>query len=188
MPAKRLFDVVFSVMALLLLGWLFILIYLFSCIDTSSNALFLQERVGQHGKRFTIYKFKTIHPGTRKISLFGRFLRNSKLDELPQLLNVLAGNMSMVGPRPDVEGYYDLLEGDDRKILELKPGITGPASLKYSKEEQLLAVQENPQQYNDEVIFPDKLKINLIYQQKQSFWLDCKIIIYTIFRKHNFFE
>ena len=106
----------------------------------------------------------------------------TKLDEIVELINVLKGDMSFVGPRPDVEGYADKLEGEDRKILELRPGITGPASLKYINEEEILAKVDNPQQYNDEVIFPDKVKINLDYYYNRSFWGDIKIILKTIFR------
>jgi lipopolysaccharide/colanic/teichoic acid biosynthesis glycosyltransferase len=107
-------------------------------------------------------------------------LRKYKLDELPELWNVLIGDMSLVGPRPDVPGYADLLKRDDRKILELRPGITGPASLKYADEEAILADQTDPQKYNDEVIFPDKVRINLDYMNHWSFWLDIKIIFCTI--------
>ena len=108
------------------------------------------------------------------------FLRSSKLDELPQLLNVLKGEMTLVGPRPDVPGYADLLQGDDRIILTLKPGITGLASLKYRNEEQLLAQQPNPKQYNDEVIWPDKVRINKWYASNRTFLIDLQIIFYTL--------
>ena len=114
---------------------------------------------------------------------FGAKLRKYKLDELLELWNVLIGDMSFVGPRPDVPGYADKLEGDDRRMLLLKPGITGPASLKYRDEEELLAEQENPQKYNDEVLFPDKVRINIEYLDNWSFWNDIKIIIYTILGK-----
>lgn len=117
-----------------------------------------------------------------RILPFGKWLRRTKLDEIVELINVLKGEMSLVGPRPDVKGYADKLEGEDRKILELRPGITGPASLKYINEEEILARVSNPQQYNDEVIFPDKVKINLEYYQNRTFWGDIKIIIKTIFR------
>ena len=110
------------------------------------------------------------------------FLRRYKLDELPELWNVLKGEMSLVGPRPDVPGYADNLKGKDRRILELRPGITGTASLKYANEEEILAAQDDPQKYNDEVIFPDKVKVNLQYYKNQSLWLDIKIIFATIFR------
>lgn len=153
--------------------------YIITSVDTRSNGLFVQERVGQYGKVFKIFKLKTFHPLTQKISPIGNFLRKYKLDELPQLLNVLIGNMSLVGPRPDVPGYYDLLQGEDRKILELKPGITSLASIKYANEEQLLAAQIEPLKYNDEVLFPDKIKMNLDYYYHRSVWLDLKIIFKT---------
>lgn len=117
-----------------------------------------------------------------RILPFGKWLRKTKLDVLFELVNVLKGEMSFVGPRPDVPGYADLLHGSDRKILELKPGITGPASLKYINEEEILANVENPKQYNDEVIYPDKVKINLDYYHNRTFWGDIRIIFKTIFR------
>lgn len=155
--------------------------------------LFKQKRVGQYGKAFNIYKIRTMKAGSdnnlfvttandNRILPFGRWLRKTKLDEIVELINVLKGDMSFVGPRPDVEGYADKLEGEDRKILELRPGITGPASLKYINEEEILAKVDNPQQYNDEVIFPDKVKINLDYYYNRSFWGDIRIILNTIFR------
>ena len=110
-------------------------------------------------------------------------MRKYKLDELPELFNVLIGQMSLVGPRPDVPGYADKLVGVDRDILKLRPGITGPASLKYLNEEEILAKKDNPKLYNDEVIYPDKVKINLDYYNNQSIWIDIKIIFATIFRK-----
>ena len=116
-----------------------------------------------------------------RILPFGKWLRKTKLDEIVELVNVLKGEMSFVGPRPDVEGYADKLEGEDRKVLELRPGITGPASLKYINEEEILAKVDNPQQYNDEVIFPDKVKINLDYYHNRTFWGDIKIILKTVF-------
>lgn len=124
-----------------------------------------------------------MHPQTAEVSRIGRFLRNSKLDELPQLWNVLVGEMSLVGPRPDLPGYYDTLEGENRKILELKPGITSEASIKYQNEEKLLAQQQNPLQYNDEVIFPDKVRMNLEYYYNRSFLGDLKVIWSTVFGK-----
>ena len=118
------------------------------------------------------------------ISSVGVFLRKYKLDELPELFNVLIGDMSIVGTRPDVPGYADKLEGENRNILELRPGITGPASLIYANEEKMLASVDNPQQYNDEVIYPRKVKINLQYYYNQNLWNDLKIIFRTIFRKY----
>lgn len=120
-----------------------------------------------------------------RILPFGKWLRKTKLDEIVELVNVLKGEMSFVGPRPDVEGYADKLEGEDRKVLELRPGITGPASLKYINEEEILANVDNPQQYNDEVIFPDKVKINLDYYHNRTFWGDIKIILNTVFYNHS---
>jgi lipopolysaccharide/colanic/teichoic acid biosynthesis glycosyltransferase len=153
-----------------------------AAIDTNSNGLFLQPRVGQFGKLFTIYKLRTMHVRTSKVSNIGAFLRRYKLDELPQLLNVLQGSMSIVGPRPDIVGYYDKLEGEQRKILELKPGLTSEAAIKYANEEELLAQQENPLKYNDEVIFPDKVSMNLHYYYNSSFFGDLKIIAKTVFK------
>ena len=156
--------------------------------------LFKQERVGRYGKIFYIYKIRTMKASSDnknmfvttanddRILPFGKWLRRTKLDEIVELVNVLKGDMSFVGPRPDVKGYADKLEGEYRKILELRPGITGPASLKYINEEEILAKVDNPQQYNDEVIFPDKVKINLDYYYNRSFWGDIKIILNTIFR------
>lgn len=155
--------------------------------------IFKQKRVGQHGKLFTMYKFRSMtvnHSGSSvsvkgesRITPLGAKLRKYKLDELPELWNVLIGDMSFVGPRPDVPGYADKLEGEDRRMLLLKPGITGPASLKYRNEEELLVEQDDPQKYNDEVLFPDKVRINIEYLDNWSFWYDIKIIIYTVLGK-----
>lgn len=154
-------------------------VLLITAIDTQSNGFFCQVRIGQYGKKFTIYKLRTLHSKTHQLSCWGKFLRNSKLDELPQLLNIIKGDMTLVGPRPDVPGYADLLIGEDREILKLKPGITGPASIKYRNEEALLASVPNPQEYNDTILYPDKVRINLLYLKKRSFLLDLKICYYT---------
>ena len=155
--------------------------------------IFKQRRVGQHGQLFTMYKFRSMtvgHSGSSvsvkgesRITPLGAKLRKYKLDELPELWNVLIGDISLVGPRPDVPGYADKLEGENRRMLLLKPGITGPASLKYRNEEEILAEQENPQKYNDAVLFPDKVQINIEYLDNWSFWNDIKIIIYTVLGK-----
>lgn len=152
--------------------------------------IFKQKRVGRNGKLFTMYKFRSMvvdHNGSSvsvagesRITPFGSRLRRYKLDELPELWNVLIGDMSFVGPRPDVPGYADQLKGKDREVLKLRPGITGPASLKYRNEEDLLAKQENPKRYNDEVIFPDKVRINLYYLHHYSFIKDIEMIFCTI--------
>lgn len=154
------------------------------------SVLFRQQRVGRHGRLFTMVKFRTILPnhsgssvsvaGESRITPLGATLRRWKLDELPELWNVLKGDMSFVGPRPDVPGYADRLTGDDRRVLLLKPGITGPATLKYRDEEQLLSLQADPVAYNDRVIFPDKVRINLEYLENRSFARDLRIIIQTL--------
>lgn len=178
--AKRLFDIVFSTFSILLLfGGLFIF-WLGSMLDTNSSGLFIQVRIGQFGKIFKIFKLRTMHPVTGGISAYGKWLRKFKLDELPQLLNVFIGDMSIVGPRPDVLGYYDKLTGENRLILDLKPGLTSEAAIKYINEEELLSRQSDPKKYNDEVIFPDKVKLNLNYYCHHSFIGDLKVIWKTI--------
>ncbi len=121
--------------------------------------------------------------GDSRITTIGKYLRKSKLDELPELFNILKGDMSFVGPRPDVSGYYDRLKGRDRDILKLKPGLTGPASLKYINEEEILAQVEDPKWYNDNIIFPDKVRINKLYLENWSLLLDLRIIFHTLIRK-----
>ena len=152
--------------------------------------IFRQKRVGRHGRLFTMYKFRSMtvsHGGSSvsvagesRITPLGARLRRYKLDELPELWNVLKGDMSFVGPRPDVPGYADLLQGESRRVLLLRPGITGPASLKYRDEEELLATVENPQEYNDHVIYPDKVRINLYYLDHYSFVKDMQMIVCTV--------
>ena len=152
--------------------------------------IFKQKRVGRNGKLFTMYKFRSMtvgHGGSSvsvagesRITPLGARLRHYKLDELPELWNVLIGDMSFVGPRPDVPGYADQLKGKDSDVLKLRPGITGPASLKYRDEEDLLAKQQDPQKYNDEVIFPDKVSINLHYLHHYSFLKDIQMIFCTV--------
>lgn len=179
---KRFFDIIVSLIALMIFLPFIIISWLILIQDTQSDGLFFQKRVGQHGKLFMIYKLKTMHPKTGNISEVGFFFRKYKLDELPQFLNVLKGEMSIVGPRPDIEGYYDKLEGEERKVLELKPGITSEASIKYYNEEAILQQQSDALYYNDTVIFPDKVKMNLDYYYKQNLFLDIKIILKTIFK------
>ena len=181
MTSKRLFDLLLALLVLLFCGWLLLLALVFASIDTRSVGLFLQKRIGQEGRPFLIFKIKTLNDTTQHVSAFGRFLRKTKIDELPQLFNILNGTMSFVGPRPDVPGYADLLTGTDRIILHLKPGVTGLASLKYRNEETLLKQQKNPLHYNDTVIWPDKVRLNVWYVKHQSFALDFKILWYTFF-------
>jgi lipopolysaccharide/colanic/teichoic acid biosynthesis glycosyltransferase len=142
--------------------------------------LFKQTRIGKNGQPFIIYKLRTMPKGASTPTVWGAILRKFKLDELPQLINVLKGEMTLVGPRPDIPGYADQLEGADRLILTLKPGITGLASLKYRKEEQLLAQQSNPLHYNDEVIWPDKVRINVWYTKHRTPLMDLQILFYTV--------
>lgn len=176
---KRLFDLLFSFVGLLLVTPLILIMALGATLDTGSTGFFLQDRVGQHGKLFRIIKLRTISAKTSAISKYGKFLRRSKIDELPQLYNVLIGEMSFVGPRPDVPGYADVLKGKDRAFLKLKPGLTGLASLKYRNEEALLALERNPLQYNDTVIWPDKIRLNNWYEEHRSFGMDLLILCYT---------
>lgn len=153
---------------------------------------FIQKRAGRYGRPFSICKFRTMTvdnkggtvsvKGDNRITRLGAVLRKYKLDELPELWNVLVGDMSFVGPRPDMPEYAEMLSGEEKLILELRPGITGPASLKYASEEDLLATAPDPQKYNDEILWPDKVRLNLDYYYKRSFILDIKIILKTIFR------
>lgn len=189
---KRSFDIFFSALGLLLFGWLILAGYIMAAFSTKKNGFFKQERVGLKGKTFILLKLRTMKdiPGISttvttssdpRISGTGRFLRRWKLDELPQLWNVIKGDMSFVGPRPDVPGFADKLTGEEKKILSVRPGITGPASIKYKNEQELLAEQDDPQRYNREVIWPDKVRINLEYINNYSLFKDIYYIIKTFF-------
>ncbi|WP_299248772.1 sugar transferase [uncultured Lacinutrix sp.] len=177
---KRVFDIFISLIGLIFISPLFLVLIIFSAIDTSSNGFFLQIRIGKEGKKFLIYKIRTYHAINHTLSNYGRWLRKSKLDEIPQLINILKGEMSLVGPRPDVEKAYDKLSGEHKKIMCLKPGITSLATLKYYNEEYLLRNVENQKDYIDKVIFPDKVRMNMYYFYNQSIVLDIKILIRTI--------
>ena len=183
-----------ALLGLLLIWWLLIVVAVLIKVKMPGGpAIFKQTRIGRHGKPFTIFKFRTMtvgHGGSSvsvagesRITPLGAVLRKYKIDELPELWNVLVGDMSFVGPRPDVPGYADRLQGDDREVLELRPGITGPASLKYRNEEELLAAVDNPQEYNDTVIYPDKVRINRYYLHNYSFVSDIKMIVCTVLGK-----
>lgn len=194
MIVKFLFDKIVSFIGLLFL-WpvLIVVAVLIRMKMPGGPVIFKQKRVGLNGKLFTMYKFRSMtvaHGGSSvsvageaRITPLGAKLRRYKLDELPELWNVLIGDMSFVGPRPDVPGYADLLLGDDRRVLLLRPGITGPASLKYRDEEELLAKVEDPVKYNDEVIYPDKVRINIYYLDHYSFIKDIQMIICTVLGK-----
>lgn len=194
MLAKYLFDRIMALVGLIVLSPVLFVVWILIRVKMPDGpAVFTQKRVGKDGKLFTMYKFRSMsahHSGSTvsvagesRITPLGAKLRRYKLDELPELWNVLIGDMSFVGPRPDVPGYADKLEGDDRRVLQLRPGITGPASLKYRDEEVLLAGQTNPQEYNDNVIYPDKVRINLYYLDHYSFLADIKMIFATVLGK-----
>lgn len=188
---KRSFDLFVALVGVSATWWLILLAWLAASIDTRSNGMFIQKRVGRRGKVFKVMKIKTMRPiaafdttvtrlGDPRITRLGTFFRRTKIDELPQLINVLKGDMSFVGPRPDVPGYADMLEGDDRIVLSVRPGITGPATLKYRNEEELLAKQDDPESFNREVVWPDKVRINREYVENWSFWRDVVYIWRTV--------
>lgn len=190
---KNIFDRIMALIGLVVLSPVLLVVAILIKIKMPDGAvIFKQKRVGRNAKLFTMYKFRSMsvgHDGSSvsvagesRITPLGAKLRKYKLDELPELWNVLIGDMSFVGPRPDVPGYADKLVGEDRLILKLRPGITGPASLKYANEEEILAKVDDPVKYNDEVIFPDKVRINLDYYYHHSFIGDIKLIFKTIFR------
>ena len=190
---KVMFDYFFATVGLFISLPLLLLIGICIKLTSKGPIFYTQERIGRYGSIFTIIKFRSMTSGhgdnntitiggDLRITSLGRFLRKYKLDELPELLNILKGEMSFVGPRPDLPGYADKLKGNNRKILALKPGITSRASLKYANEEEILAKQDNPTNYNNKVIYPDKIKMNLDYYYNNNLWIDIKIIFATIFR------
>lgn len=199
MMLKWLFDRTVSLIGLLFL-WpvLAVVAILIKMKMPGGPAFFTQKRVGRNGRLFTMHKFRSMtvsHSGSSvsvageaRITPLGATLRKYKLDELPELWDVLIGNMSFVGPRPDVPGYADQLKGEDRRVLELRPGITGPASLKYRDEEELLAKVDNPIEYNDTVIYPDKVRINLYYLNHYSFIKDIQMILCTVLGKRMMYN
>ena len=191
---KYIFDRTMALIGLLFLWPVFFIVAIMIKCKMPGPVLFVQPRVGKNGKLFNCHKFRSMtigHNGSSvsvageaRITPLGAKLRKYKLDELPELWDVFIGNMSFVGPRPDVPGYADTLQGEDRIILILRPGITGPATLKYRNEEELLATVQNPQQYNDTVIYPDKVRINRYYAEHYSFINDIKLIFCTVLGKH----
>lgn len=191
---KYIFDRLMALIGLLFLWPVLLIVAILIKCRMPGPVLFVQQRVGKDGKLFHCHKFRSMmvgHNGSSvsvageaRITPLGAKLRKYKLDELPELWDVFIGSMSFVGPRPDVPGYADKLQGEDRIILTLRPGITGPATLKYRNEEELLATVANPKQYNDEVIYPDKVRINRYYAEHYSFIKDIQMIFCTILRKH----
>ncbi len=181
---KRSFDIVFSIIALLFLGFIIIILIITSRIIFKESGIFKQTRIGFGGRSFIIYKIKSISTkSTSKkiVSQYSTFIRYTKLDEIPQFYNVLIGDMSIVGPRPDIKGFADELKGEDSIILTVKPGITGPASIHFKNEEQLLLNQNNSNHYNLNVVWPKKVEINKIYIREYSFFKDLYYIFKTIF-------
>lgn len=190
---KRFFDLLLSTVGLAFTWWIILLAFLLATIDTGRNGFFTQNRIGQHGRIFRVIKIRTMREDSHttttvttsrdsRITTLGRFLRRLKIDELPQLFNVLIGDMSFVGPRPDVPGFADKLKDEDRMILSIKPGITSPATLKFRNEEDLLSNQKDPEYYNATVIYPEKVRLNLEYMKKYSFWKDILCIWQTLFK------
>jgi lipopolysaccharide/colanic/teichoic acid biosynthesis glycosyltransferase len=178
---KRLTDVVVAGLALTISAPVAAVCVVAARRDTGEPGIFAQERIGRDGQPFRAYKIRTMRSaagtsvttsGDPRITRLGRILRMTKLDEVPQLVNVLKGDMSIVGPRPDVAGWADALTGEDRQILTVRPGITGPASLAYRHEERLLGSVDDPETYNREVIWPDKVMINRAYVARWSWWRD----------------
>lgn len=204
MTAKWIFDRLVALVGLLCLWWVLLIVMVLIKVKMPGGpAFFVQKRVGKDGRLFNCHKFRSMtmgHSGSTvsvagesRITPLGAKLRRYKLDELPELWDVLRGKMSFVGPRPDVPGYADLLVGDDRKVLRLRPGITGPATLKYRAEEEMIAAyiaehrgergmtdEELALWYNDNVIYPDKVRLNKYYYEHYSFVKDVQMIFATV--------
>lgn len=190
---KRLFDIVCSFFGLLVLSPLFIFLSLWVGFGSKGGVFYKQKRVGRFNKDFTLYKFRSMRVGADKKGLLtiggkdsrvtkaGFFIRKYKLDELPQLLNVLKGDMSFVGPRPEVRKYVDMYTERQLKVLDVRPGITDLASIKYRNENDLLAAADNPEQYYIDFVMQDKLALNLQYIETRTFLGDIKLIFRTIF-------
>jgi len=189
--SKRAFDLAVAAVGIIATLPITIPAVLAASIDTRKPGLFIQERVGRNGKPFPLLKVRTMRPSRTittsvttaddpRVTRLGSMLRRVRIDELPQLVNVVAGHMSFVGPRPDVPGFADRLEGDDRIVLTVRPGITGPATLKYHNEAEILAAAEDPEAYNRDVIFPDKVAINRAYVEEYSFRKDLGYLARTL--------
>lgn len=189
---KRLFDICVSGVGLLLLSPLLLLVSVWIKLDSPGPVFYRQVRVGRHNHDFRIFKFRSMRIGADKGSLVtigghdprvtraGYFLRKYKLDELPQLINVFIGDMSIVGPRPEVRHYVDYWTPEQMHVLDIRPGITDPASIKFRNENELLETVDNPETYYIEVIMQQKLSLYLEYAKKQSFLYDLKIIFQTL--------
>lgn len=192
---KRLFDIVCSFFGLVFLSWLFVFVALWVGLSSKGGVFYRQRRVGRCNRDFTIYKFRsmrvnsdsqgllTIGGRDGRITKAGVFIRKYKFDELPQLFNVLRGDMSFVGPRPEVRKYVELYTEEQKKVLTVRPGITSLSSIKYRNENEILSRSDNPEQYYIDVIMQDKLAIELDYLEQRSLLTDIKVIFQTIFGK-----
>ncbi len=190
---KRLFDFSVSLIFLILLSPIFLVIAVWIKFDSKGSVFFQQQRVGKNNVNFSIFKFRTMFADADKKSLLtvgnrdvritnaGYYLRKYKLDELPQLINVLVGNMSLVGPRPEVRKYISLYNNEQQKVLTIKPGITDYASLAYANENEILSLSEDPEKKYIEEIMPAKLQLNLKYMEERNFITDLNIIFKTVF-------
>lgn len=197
MILKWIFDRLVSLIGLVCLSWLYLIVAILIKVKMPGGPVFfVQKRVGRCGKLVKVHKFRSMTvqkknetftgiaaTETNRITPLGAKLRRYKIDELPELWDVFIGNMSFVGPRPDIPGYADQLKGDDLEVLRLRPGITGPASMKYRNEEEILASVDDPRKYNDEVIYPDKVRLNRYYLHNYSFVKDIQMIICTVLGK-----
>jgi lipopolysaccharide/colanic/teichoic acid biosynthesis glycosyltransferase len=186
------FDLLLAIVGLVMFWWIILTCYVAASMDTRRSGFFRQERVGRNGRKFEILKIRTMKDDSStatnvttardpRITWLGARMRRFKLDELPQLYNVLKGDMSFVGPRPDVPGFADELSGEDRIVLSVRPGITGPATLRFRNEEKLLADCADPEKYNKDVLFPKKTELNIEYIKNYRFVDDLVIMYRTIF-------
>jgi lipopolysaccharide/colanic/teichoic acid biosynthesis glycosyltransferase len=188
---KRLFDILLSGIGLLIISPLFLIVAIWIKLDSPGPIFYRQVRVGRYNKDFRIFKFRSMRIGSDKGSLVtiggrdprntrsGYFIRKFKIDELPQLINVLVGDMSLVGPRPEVRHYVNYWTEEQMHVLDVRPGITDPASIKFRNENELLAQAEDPEKYYIEVIMQEKIKLYLDYVKKNSLWYDIKLIFQT---------
>lgn len=188
---KRIFDILVSGIGLLCLSPLLLIVAIWIKLDSPGPVFYRQVRVGRYNKDFRIFKFRSMRIGSDKGSLVtiggrdpritrsGYFIRKFKIDELPQLINVIVGDMSLVGPRPEVRHYVNYWTPEQMHVLDVRPGITDPASIKYRNENELLAQAEDPEKYYIEVIMQEKIKLYLEYAEKSSFWYDIKLIFQT---------
>ena len=189
---KRLLDIFLSFFLIILFSPIIIFFFIVSSIETNSFGFYFQKRIGRYEKSFYIIKIKTMNNTCgeyktnvttlfdKRITFYGKFMRKWKIDELPQLFNIFFGTMSFVGPRPEVKEYVDLLSVNQKLFYTLRPGITSPATIKYINEEKILSTAINPEKYYREVIYPDKVRLNLYYLNNYSFILDTKCLLKTL--------